>query len=174
MRQVFIGLGASNILLLMGTAMLGLLPERFGGAEPHVILAVLTCMLTCLVQVVVFTFLSVNGRLISQAVHLGALAPTPINTIRQLKRRTGRCLAVMALLLVLAVATGAVHWRSGAYTWPHFLLVCLFLTAHFPVLLLEWQVICRTRRLVDETMGAYRLARANQSESRPSGSGPPI
>ncbi|MFQ5461816.1 MAG: hypothetical protein ACE5E5_04225 [Phycisphaerae bacterium] len=165
MRQVFIGLSVSNVFLLLGTFLLGLRPERFGGADRHILLAVLTCMLTCLVQVVVFTFLSVSGRLISQAVHLGTLPPTPIETIRGLKRRTGRCLAGLALLLVLAVASGAAHWRSGAYAWPHFLLVSLFLAAHFPVLLLEWQVIDRTRHLVDETMGAYRLARANRQEA---------
>jgi len=121
-------------------------------------------MLTCLVQVVVFTFLSVSGRLISQAVHLRTLAPTPIETIRALKKRTGRCLGVLALLLVFSVASGAIHWRSGAYAWPHFVLVSLFAAAHFPVLLLEWQVVDRTRHLVDDTMGAYRLARANRQE----------
>jgi len=167
MRQVFIGLSASNILLLLGTLLLGLLPERFGGADRHVLLAVLTCMLTCLVQVVVFTFLSVSGRLISQAIHLGALAPTPIDTLRALKRRTGRCLGVMVLLLVFAVATGAAHSRSGAYAWPHFLLACLFLAAHFPALLLEWQVIGRTGRIVDATMAAYRLAREDPQASTP-------
>ncbi len=161
MPRIFVSLAVSQLLLLLGSAAAGLFAVALG-PDRHVLLAVLTLLLSCLIQVVCFTYLTVTGKMIVQAVHLGRMEMEPIERSKSLKKAWMRCLGMLIVLMVTVIATGAEVFRSGeGHTW-HLLATCATLIAHFAVLWLEFGIIGRNAALVTETLAAYQRRRSDR------------
>jgi len=159
MPRVFSGLACGNVLVVAATAFLGLL----GGAglqSYHVALAVFALILTCLVQVLAFTYLTVTFKLMGQAIHIGQSSLEPLLQAKQLKKRMTHCLALSISTILVATASGAASWRAGAGVWLH-LAAGLALPIVIPYLLyVEHTLVTRNSSLVGSVMRAYAARKA--------------
>lgn len=164
MLQIFAGLSISNVLLLLLTGGLGLYGNGVLSADRHVLLAVITLLLGCFVQVVVFTYFTVTGKIVSQAVHLGRLDAGAMETVDVLKRSITRCVGVVMAAIVVTTATGAVHWRTEQWAKLH--LGCALTLAVITTLVLyrEFELVLNNAALLDQTLDEY--ARRPEAESR--------
>jgi hypothetical protein len=158
MPRVFASLAAANVLLLVASGTVGLF-DTGPGAERHVLLAVLTLLLSCFVQVVTFTYLTVTGKMIGQAVHLARLDPAILTLVRAYKKTMTRSLAVVFLAVVFVTATGASGWRLGGATLWHRFAAMVVLVAHLWAFLREYEVVVANARLLDQTLKNYETAR---------------
>ena len=105
MPRVFACLAIANLLLLMASGAVGIFAARWG-VDRHVLLSVLTLLFSCFVQVVAFTYLTVTGKMIGQAVHLAGLDASILQTAKSYKRAVTRCLAGVFGAVVFVTATG--------------------------------------------------------------------
>lgn len=155
MSQIFAGLSISNVLLLLLTGGLGLYGDAVLSADRHVLLAVITLLLGCFVQVVVFTYFTVTGKIVSQAVHLGRLDAGAMESVGALKRSTTRCVGVVMAAIVVTTATGAVHWRTEQWAKLH--LGCALTLAVITTLALyrEFVLVLNNASLLDQTLDDY-------------------
>lgn len=158
MPRVFASLAAANLILFIGAAALGYLdpsplPDR------HVLLAVMALLLACLVQVLSFTYLTVTGKVIGQAVHLGGLSMGAVEQVKAIKKRFSRRLGATMLILVATTATGAVAWRSGdphSYHAPTVLfMVCVWIFLQMQ----QYSLVAENAGLVERTLAEYRAAK---------------
>jgi len=154
MPRIFASLAVANLLLFGGAVGLAYLdpaplPDR------HVLLAVMSLLLTCLVQVLAFTYLTVSGKVLTQAVHFRNLGTTAVEAAKSIKKRFARCLGFVALLIVLTTATGAVAWRDGNSTSFHLPSVLVFAAGWLLVQLREFGLIVENSRLLERTLAEY-------------------
>lgn len=159
MHRIFSALAISEVLLLLGTAALGFLkidPQ----AERHVLLAVMALLLSCLIQVLAFTFLTVTGKSIVQAVHLGHLDPEPIIEVKRFKRQLTFCLAGLVCLILIVVATGASQWALRRSGTAHMVSAAALLVLHGVVLAREYFILRKNESLLEQTMELYRNRRS--------------
>jgi len=154
MTRVFTGLAVGNVLVLLATGALGLLhvspaPDR------HVLLAVFSLLLTVFVQVLAFTYFTVTGKIVGQAVHLAGHDAAAIVEVKRLKRSVTRYLLVMLLAVILVTVTGAVHWRTNELGTLH--LICAGGGLPFAglVLLREYALIVDNTALLADAVGTY-------------------
>lgn len=157
MPQVFACLAIANILLLTATGAMGLFAERFS-TDRHVLLAVLTLLISCLIQVVAFTYLTVTGKMVGQAVHIARLEPEILTSVKTLKRKLTHALAVVFLSIVLVTASGASSWRSGAATLWHDLASGVSFFAHIGALWFQYEIVVANASLVSKALDAYSKA----------------
>lgn len=117
MPRIFVCLAIGNLIVLVATGVLGLLHlEDF---SYHIVLAVFTLLVTCVVQVLAFTYFTVSGKVIAQAVHLAKLDVTPLTRMARRKRRNTHALAAVIVAVVLVTASGASYWRGGVPVYWH-------------------------------------------------------
>jgi len=154
MARTFFYLATANVLILSGTALTGLFHATIGGPR-HVALAVFTLLTSCLIQVLVMTYCSVIGKVVSQAVHLAGLDPAAISAVAFGKRSVTYCVFVLLAAVVLVTATGAAHWRSGGGGALHLLCAGVLLPVHVAVLVREQHVIAGLARCCETTLAAY-------------------
>lgn len=154
MPRVFAGVATANVLLVAATTLLGLSAPAISNSY-HVALAVFTLILTCLVQVLGFTYLTVTFKLMAQAVHLGKLPMDHLLHAKSLKKRMARCLAAVITAVLITTASGADSWRAGAGGWLH-LSLGLAAPLLLPYLLFtEFNLIARNASLVATVMRQY-------------------
>lgn len=164
MPRVYAALATANILLVAATTMLGLVSPAIANSY-HVALAVFTLILTCLVQVLGFTYLTVTLKLMGQAVHLGKLPLDHLLAAKALKRRMTHCLAAAIATVLISTATGADSWRAGAGGWLHLALGLIF-PLWLPYLLyVEFTLIARNAALVAAVMRQYTSRTEKTSNS---------
>lgn len=154
MPRIFASLAVANLLLFLGAAALAYLdpaplPDR------HVLLAVLSLLLTCLVQVLAFTYLTVTGKVLTQAVYFRRLGTTAVEAAKSIKKRFARCLGLVALLMVLTTATGAAAWRDGNSTSFHLPSLLVFAAGWLLVQVREFGLIVENSRLLERTLAEY-------------------
>lgn len=166
MPKVFACLAAANLILLIASGAVGLFGAQLG-TDRHVLLAVLTLLFSCFVQVVTFTYLTVTGKMIGQAVHLARLDAGIIAKVKEYKRAVTRSLAVVFMAVVFVTATGAAGWRMGGATLWHQLGAIVVLAAHVWVFVREYEVIHQNARLVEQTLTEYEVVRKNKSGADP-------
>ncbi len=154
MPPVFRYLSASILLLLLITAGLGFF-DPAATPDRHVLLAVLTLLLSCGVQVLAFTYLTVTGKVIAQAIHLGGLDLAALDEAKAIKRSLARTLGALVLMMVAATASGAAAWRSGDPHTYHLSAAFLLLAAHAWALFREYGLIARNALLLDRTLRDY-------------------
>ncbi len=154
MARVFAALAVANVTLLIGTAILGLV-EAGAGADRHVLLAVLALLLSCFVQVGVFTYFTVTGKLIGQAVHIAKAELSAIHESKAIKRAATGMVGAVIGSLIPAIISGAIVWRtSGSLTW-HFLAATLVVAVHVKVFVSEHALILRNADLIRRSLDEY-------------------
>ena len=145
--------------MLLGAAALGLVwPGDM--ANRHILLAVFALLLSCLIQVVVLTYLTVTGKVIIQAVHLGSLSAAPIEEAKRLKRSVTRLLGLLVTVIVLVTGTGARYWRTGNSEGfldggLHAVAAGLAVAVHFYVFYRDLTLIAQNVAVVERTLAAY-------------------
>jgi len=162
MPRFFACLAVANTLLLIASAAVGLFTTEFG-ADRHVLLAVLTLLFSCFVQVVTFTYFTVTGKMIGQAVHLARLDAGIIDTVKSYKRTITRSLAVVFMAVVFVTATGAAGWRLGSATLWHQIGAILVAAAHVWVFVREYEIVFLNTKLVDKTLSEYEQVRKDRT-----------
>lgn len=155
MPYIFLSLACGQLIVLLATGALGMVAAETA-ADRHVLLAVFALLLSCLIQVIVLTYLTVTGKMIAQAVHLAKLDLHPIRTSRHLKRSTTRLLGCVIATVVLVTATGAYHLRTGSDGTVHFAVAGVLLLVHVFALYKEYGLILENRALVERTLELYQ------------------
>ena len=166
MPRVFACLAFANLLLLTASGAVGIFAPQWG-VDRHVLLAVMSLLFSCFVQVATFTYLTVTGKVVGQAVHLAGLDRSIHETVKTYKRGVTRCLAAVFGAVVLVTATGAAGWRTGGATVWHDIAVGLVLVVHLGVFWREYEIVFLNSRLVARTLEAYEKARSCDGMLKP-------
>lgn len=166
MTRVFTGLALGNLIVLVATGAWGLLnpdptPDR------HVLLAVFSLLLTAFVQVLTFTYFTVTGKIVGQAVHLAGHDTAALADVKRLKRSVSHHLLVMLLAVVLMTVTGAAHWRTNELSTLHLLCGVAFLPIACAVLMREYALVVANARLVAPAMETYERWQRDKRAIRP-------
>lgn len=161
MPRVFLSLAIANLICLLGAAGLGL-GVAWGGSDRHVLLAVFTAILSCLLQVLVFTYFTVAGKVVVQAVHLAGLDRSPIDECKKLKRKITYALAGIFASLVLVIVTGARAWRAGEFSVTHFAAAGITIIAHVLIWTREYKLIVTQGRVMADTLERYNRWKAQR------------
>lgn len=156
MSRVFASLAAANLILFLCSAVLGFFAPA-DSPDRHVLLAVLSLLLACAVQVLSFTYLTVTFKVLTQAVHLGKLQPEMLEPAKDIRRRFSRSIGFLLVLIVAVVATGAAAWRSGSARLFHLPAVSIFLVGWVFTHAREWTLISRNAALLDQTLTRYAV-----------------
>lgn len=163
MPKVFASLAAANLILFIGAAALGYF-DSAPRHDRHVLLAVMALLLACLVQVLTFTYLTVTGKVIGQAVHLGRLSIQAVDEVKAIKKRFARRLGAIMLILVVTTATGAVAWRSGDPHSYHAPTVLVMVCAWMFLQVQQYSLVAENAGLVDRTLAEYRAAKPERPD----------
>ncbi len=158
MPRVFACLAFANLLLLVASGAVGFFAPKWG-VDRHVLLAVMSLLFSCFVQVATFTYLTVTGKMVGQAVHLAGLDASIHEKVKTYKRGMTRCLAVVFGAVVIVTATGAAGWRGGGATVWHDVAVGLVLVVHIGVFLREYEIVFLNARLVERTLNEHEKVR---------------
>lgn len=162
MPRVFIGLAAGLMIVLVGAAGLGLAGDR-SAPDRHILMAVFALLLSCLVQVIVFTYLTVTGKMVAQALHLSHADLEPLETVKRIKRSATRLVGLIVLLAVPSVATGASLWRTDGEGHWHYWTAYILVAGHLFAFYRQYALIVENARLLDSVLSQYRRIRANGS-----------
>lgn len=163
MPRIFISLSVSSMLLLIVTAFIGI----FGwgsSSDTHVLLSVITLILSCLIQTLVFTYFTVTCKMSIQAIHIAGMEPFPIEKMKKLK------LSMMWLILILfgsilfSVISGALQIRASETGYTHLMAAGIILTLHTFVYIREYSLIDTNSRIVEQVLHGYESWRASKDE----------
>jgi len=159
MPRIFACLALSEfiVLLLTGTVGVWRLDPH---ADRHVLLAVLAILLSCMIQVAAFTYLTVVEKATAQAVHLGRLALDPILSLKRLKKRFTRYLGLVLAAMLLATATGASAWRGSPPDGWHFVAAMAVIALHVCAYLRQYGILRDAGRIAAGVLVRYSAARA--------------
>jgi len=157
MTRVFASLIVANLILFFITTGLGVFSflNRSNPPDRHVLLAVLTLLLSCLIQVVTFTYLTITGKVIVQAVHVGKLEDSPIHAAKSLKRNFTHQLAIAFVAILVVTASGASAWRTQAPSALHFSAAVLAILAHGFAWRNEFRILRINEALLQQILSAY-------------------
>jgi len=164
MPRVFASLAAANLILYVGAAALGLLDPP-PTTERHILLSVLALLLTCLIQVLTFTYLAVSGKVIAQALHIRKMDVKTLVAAAEIKKRFARYVALMILALVGATATGASAWRAGNADGYHFPAALTLFAVFIWVHARQYTLVIQNSRLMDGALADCSVVRGAVSES---------
>jgi len=165
MPRVFACLAVGELLVLGGAAALGMLAPKVA-VPRHVALAVFALLLSCLIQTATFTYFTISGKTMAQAVHLGGLDLACLNDVQRLKRSFTYLLAAVVGAVVVVTATGAMHWQGRGEGWAHLLTAFGALVVHAGGLVRQYLLVGRQSMLLEETLYAYRLRRPTGERAR--------
>jgi hypothetical protein len=162
--RVFAGLAVGQLVVFVLTGALG-----FAHADPeadrHVLAGVFSLLLSCLTQTVVFTYFTVTGKMIAQALHLAHLDLAPLLEVKRLKRNVTRLLACAVVGMVLVTVTGAMHWRTETHTAEHTGTACGVFVLHAWVFYMQYRWIARNAAILEETLHAYTAWKEERRKS---------
>jgi len=162
MPRIVVCLAIANLILLLMTAAMGLGASR-PSLDRHVLLAVVTLMVSCGIQVVVFTYFTITGKMIGQAVHLGGLDTAPLAAVESSKKSASRLVGLVMVGVVFATATGAAQWRADARGTMHFAAAGLLVLVHALAFYREYDLVWANARLMDDVLRQYRARRTTPS-----------
>jgi len=154
MPRIFASLAIATLTLFALTATIALTD---GGSAPdrHILLAVGTLLISCFIQAVGFTYLTVTGKVIAQAAHFASLDPACQACVKQYKRSFTRQLAIAIASIVLASATGGAAWRSRDALAVHVSAAMIAAIIQVWVFRRQYHVILRNADLLESTLMAY-------------------
>jgi len=156
MDRAFLGLAFGTLLVLLGAVLVGLKVVDQQWLVPHLGLALFGSVLTALVHVATFTYFTVTGKAVRQAVALAHLDEGLLGEVQRFKRGVTRCLAGGMLPLIATVALGAVVLRNPAHHDYHLLVALVTLGANVAAFSAEFQLIRQNQALVERVMSEYR------------------
>lgn len=156
MDRVFAGMAVGILLVLSGALVLGLLVDGSSYFVPHFALGLLGSLLATLLHVVTFTYFTVTGKAIRQAVALASLDAGKLEQVRRHKKIISRCVAFAFLPIVATVALGAMTVGSTEAATYHLASGALTLLINAWVMTIEFEHIRQNCRLLDVVMGEYR------------------
>lgn len=159
MKRVFPPLAVADLILLCAAAVLGLSVEGQRLYPQHFGLALFATVLTVLLHVVVFTYFTASGKLMTQAVTIGRLDRDPLQQIAHFKRRITRCVALAYAVLLTTVALGALIDNQGRLHGWHGLCGALTILVNAVIFHIENDLIVRNGCLIAEVFAAYDAAR---------------
>ena len=154
MPRVFAGLAVGNLLVLAATTVLGFLAGAVDSAH-HLALGIFSLLLTCLIQVLAFTYLTVTFKMMTQAIHIGQFPTDPLIQAKSLKKKMARCLGAVFTGILLVTATGAMNWRDGSNDWFHLVTGVSLVVMLLFVSIQEFTIMVRNAALVDAVMRRY-------------------
>jgi len=156
MDRAFLGLAFGTLLVLLGAVLVGLkvVDQRWLG--PHLGLALFGSVLTALVHVVTFTYFTVTGKAVRQAVALAHLDDGLLREVQRFKKGVTRCLAGGMLPLIATIALGADVLRNPAHHDYHLVAALVALGANIAAFAAEFQLIRQNQSLVERVMSEYR------------------
>jgi uncharacterized membrane protein YjgN (DUF898 family) len=119
-------------------------------------LGIIVLLLTCLTQVIAFSYLTVSGKMIAQAVHLSGLSREVLREHKRLKQLLTRYLALTLVSILVVTAGGAVRWRAVEREpdWLHPTVAVLALLLQCLVSFRQFDLISRNSRLLAGTLGS--------------------
>ena len=159
MPRIHAWLSLSLLIVLVGVAGVGWLAPG-ASSQRHVALAIFTLLLSCFIQVLGFTYLTVTAKVVAQMVHLGRLETSYVRCCQQIKKRFSRALGVLALCIVLVTATGAARWSGwGDGTW-HLLAGFAAVAAHIWAMAMQYALVSENAALLTEVTAAYANQKA--------------
>lgn len=159
MNRVFPAAAFADLLLLTVTAVLGATVDGTHLFAQHFSLALFTSLLTVLIHVVVFTYFSATGRMISQAVWIGHLDHAPLDRVRHFKARVIRWVAGAVGTIVLVGSLGATCAGDPAWRWAHTAAALLAITVNAAAFHIEYGYIFQNRELMNKVLAEYDQAR---------------
>ncbi len=168
MSRIFLWMAIGQLVVLLGSGVLAAV-DRDQPPDRHVLAAVFSLLLSCLIQVVLFTYLTVTGKMIAQAVHLGHLDRAPLTDVRCHKRLVTYLMGAVVGTLVLATATGAHLWGTEQGASLHTMAASLAVIVHAFALYRESRVITANAALFEQTLDLYKERRKAASEIRGAG-----
>jgi hypothetical protein len=158
MPRTFLALCVANLACFLAAGALGLGVATLGH-DRHIVLSVFTLLLSCLLQVLVFTYFTISTKVIAQAVHLGALDPKPIHASRVLKKKVTRAVGGASAAMLVVTATGAAAWRTGAFSIWHFGSAMLVVVVHALAWSYEYAWVLAQSGLLANTLQEYNRKR---------------
>jgi len=164
MPRIFACLAIGQGIVLIGTGIVGFLSLDVR-ADRHILLAVFSLLLSCLIQVVGFTYLTVTGKTMVQAVHFGGLDAAPLLEAKRLKRSFTRLLALLIGSIVVVTASGANLWRVGGGRGVHWVAALVVVSIHAFVLTRQYRLLVRNAGVVNRTLDEYSRRRAARAAS---------
>lgn len=159
MGRFLASLVLADAVLLVATGVLGFLVQDERFYPEHFILALFSLILTLLIHALVFTYFSVTGRMISQAVFIGHLDRTPLQRVRSHKRRVLCWVAIGFLSTVPVVAFGALAAREHAWHLWHLLTAGLALILNLLAFYIEYDCVARQSILMRDVLERYDAVR---------------
>jgi len=139
MPRVFLCLAISNLLLLAMNAVLGLWGEPM--RDRHIVLGVLTLIYTCFLQVMAFTYFTITGKMIGQALNVANADLEPLIRSKGLKLLFTRWLAILFLAAAATSASGAMRWRGYGPANLHLATAGLAVVLHILVLFRQYVLV---------------------------------
>jgi hypothetical protein len=168
MPRIVVCQAIAELILLVLTAALGMGASTLS-TDRHILMAVFALVLSCGIQVVIFTYFTITGKMIAQALHLGGLELAPLALVKSFKKSTARLLGLVVLGNVLATATGATQWTVGERTPWHFVAACGLVLIHGFTFYREVALVSENARLMDGVMSDYTAKRDALRAARESG-----
>lgn len=175
MHRIFLGLAATNGILLVAAFVLGLLAdsERAGGDTSHVwhdthfLLALLTTMTTLLVHSIVFTYFLGTGKWVKEVARVYALPEwVYLQAIKNKRKAFPFELAGMMLIGATAWLGAAADTRRGFDPTWHLGLAAVALTFNLGAFVVEYAaIVAQARLLIEVKEQADRLRSASLGES---------
>ena len=154
MPRIFACVVTGQLIVLLAAAAFGLF-KWDPTVGRHVILAVFALILCCLIQVVAFTYLTITGKMIVQAVHLGGLSTDSLQRAAAIKRSMTRAVGAAVLGIVIVTSTGAYHWRAGSSLPYHLPAACLAIAGQVGSAIFQYTLIARNAALVRSVLADY-------------------
>ncbi len=154
MPRIFASLAIAALALLVLTATIALTDDN-SAPDRHILLAVGTLLLSCFIQVLGFTYLTVSGKVIAQAAHLANLDPACLMIAKKYKRSFTRLLALLVVSIVLSAATGGAAWRSHDARVAHIPAVMIAVLIHAWAYRAQHKVLSGNAGLVETTLRVY-------------------
>ncbi|MCG3130637.1 MAG: hypothetical protein FLDDKLPJ_01403 [Phycisphaerae bacterium] len=170
MPRVFAWVAGCEVFLLAAALVLGLTATDPVGVRRHVGLALFTSLLACLIHAAVLTYTAVVGKLIHQAVALGALDHAPFEAARNIKRRLTSLIGAGMLPVAVVVGTGA--WRlsgTAGQRW-HLLAAGAACIMSAVVFYRQYELLAQAAEILADVMKTYERSRARPA-IRPSAQG---
>lgn len=163
MPRVFACLAVSELFVLLGVAVLGLMGEP-RHTDRHIVLAVFALLLSCLIQVIVFTYLTVTGKMMAQAVHLAHFSLEPLSEAKRYKRAATWSMAALLATIVAVTITGAQAWRIGKSGFWHLGAAIATIVAHALVYYRQHALVRHNAELLDRLLQRYAAQRPGRGK----------
>lgn len=172
MNRVFAAAAFADLLLLAGAAVLGATINGDHRYAQHFSLGLFASLFTALLHVVVFTYFSATGRMISQAVWIGHLDRGPLDSVRDFKSRVIRWVAAGFGSIVVVASLGAVCARDPTWRLWHAAASILAITVNAVAFYAQHGCIHRNMELMTTVFEAYDAEQAG-AQDQPKGTPQP-